>query len=121
MVNDDEKIEKKDEELISYDDFMKIKLKVAEVLSAEKVAKSKKLMKLKVMLDDEERQIVAGIAKSYAPEDLVGKKVIIVANLQPAKLMGHESKGMILAVETEPGGLQVLIVDNSVKNGTRVK
>jgi methionyl-tRNA synthetase len=113
--------EKKEDELISYDDFMKTKLKVAEVLSAEKVAKSKKLMKLKVMLDDGERQLVAGIAEHYNPEDLVGKKVVVVANLQPAKLMGEESRGMILAVDKEPGGLQVLIVDNSVKNGTRVK
>ena len=100
---------------------MKTKLKVAEVLSAEKVAKSKKLMKLRVMLDDGERQLVAGIAEHYNPEDLVGKKVVVVANLQPAKLMGEESRGMILAVDKEPGGLQVLIVDNSVKNGTRVK
>ncbi|HSW56733.1 MAG TPA: methionine--tRNA ligase [Ignavibacteriaceae bacterium] len=112
---------KKEEELISYDDFMKTKLKVAEVISAEKVAKSKKLMKLKVMLDDGERQVVAGIAEHYNPEDLIGKKVVVVANLQPAKLMGEESNGMILAVDKEPGGLQVLIVDNSVKNGTRVK
>lgn len=113
--------EKKAEELISYDDFMKTKLKVAEVLSAEKVEKSKKLMKLKVMLDDGERQLVAGIAEHYNPEDLIGKKVVVVANLQPAKLMGEESRGMILAVEKEPGSMQVLIVDNSVKNGTRVK
>ena len=108
-------------ELISYDDFMKTKLKVAEVLTAEKIVKSKKLMKLKVMLDDGERQLVAGIAEHYNPEDLIGKKVVVVANLQPAKLMGEESNGMILAVENESGGLQVLIVDNSVKNGTRVK
>ena len=85
-------------------------MKVAEVLSAEKIAKSKKLMKLKVMLDDGERQVVAGIAESYNPEDLIGKKVVIVANLQPAKLMGQESRGMILAVEKEQGGLQVLTV-----------
>ena len=108
-------------ELISYDDFMKTKLKVAEVLSAEKITKSKKLMKLRVMLDDGERQLVAGIAEHYSPEDLIGKKVVIVANLQPAKIMGEESNGMILAVEKESGGLQVLLVDNSVKNGTRVK
>jgi methionyl-tRNA synthetase len=114
-------IEKKADELISYDDFMKTKLKVAEILSAEKIAKSKKLMKLKVMLDDGERQLVAGIAEHYNPEDLIGKKVVVVANLQPAKLMGEESNGMILAVDKEPGGLQVLIVDNSVKTGTRVK
>ena len=113
--------EKKQDELISYDDFMKIKLKVAEILSAEKITKSKKLMRLKVMLDDGERQVVAGIAEHYNPEDLIGKKVVVVANLQPAKLMGEESQGMILAVDKEPVGLQVLLVDNDVKNGTRVK
>jgi methionyl-tRNA synthetase len=108
-------------ELISYDEFMKTKLKVAEVLSAEKIAKSKKLMRLKVMLDDGERQLVAGIAEHYNPGDLIGKKVVVVANLQPAKLMGEESNGMILAVEKEDGGLQIITVDNSVKSGTRVK
>ncbi len=113
--------EKKTNELISYDDFMKTKLKVAEILSAEKITKSKKLMKLKVMLDDGERQVVAGIAEHYNPEDLVGKKVVVVANLQSTKIMGEESQGMILAVDKEPGGLQVIIVDNLVKNGTRVK
>jgi len=113
--------DKKMEELISYDQFMGTKLKVAEVIGAEKIEKSKKLMKLKVQLDDGERQVIAGIAEHYNPEDLVGKKVVVVANLQPAKLMGEESQGMILAVEKEQGGLQVLVVDNSVKNGTRVK
>jgi methionyl-tRNA synthetase len=121
LGNTEAPTEKKQDELISYDDFMKTKLKVAEILSAEKITKSKKLMKLKVMLDDGERQLVAGIAEYYNPEDLVGKKVVVVANLQPAKLMGEESNGMILAVDKEAGGMQVLIVDNSVKNGTRVK
>ncbi|MDZ7625057.1 MAG: methionine--tRNA ligase [Ignavibacteriaceae bacterium] len=121
LGNPETEIEKKQDELISYDDFMKTKLKVAEILSAEKIAKSKKLMKLKVMLDDGERQLVAGIAEHYNPEDLIGKKVVVVANLQPAKLMGEESNGMILAVDKEPGGLQVLVVDDSVKVGTRVK
>jgi len=106
--------------LISYEDFMKTELKVAEVIEAEKIKKSKKLLKLKVKLGDEIRQVVAGIALSYEPEELIGKKVVIVANLQPAKLMGEESKGMILAVENELGNLEVLNVSNSVKNGTRV-
>ena len=108
-------------DLISYDDFMKTQLRVAEVIEAEKVPRSEKLLKLKVRLDNEERQVVAGIAKSYEPENLIGKKVVIVANLQPAKLMGLESKGMILAVETNDGVLQVLTVSDSVNNGTRVK
>jgi methionyl-tRNA synthetase len=113
--------ESKKEELISYDDFMKTQLRVAEVIEAEKVPNSEKLLKLKVKLDNEERQVVAGIAKSYEPESLIGKKVVMVANLEPAKLMGLESKGMILAVETNDGGLQVLTVPDSVNNGTRVK
>ncbi|HEY6435503.1 MAG TPA: methionine--tRNA ligase subunit beta, partial [Ignavibacteriaceae bacterium] len=121
LGNSEAPIEKKQEELISYDDFMKTKLKVAEILSAEKIAKSKKLMKLKVLLDDGERQVVAGIAEHYNPEDLVGKKVVVVANLQPAKLMGEESNGMVLAVDKEAGGLQIIVVDNSIKNGTSVK
>jgi methionyl-tRNA synthetase len=108
-------------DLISYDDFMKTQLRVAEIIEAEKVPKSAKLLKLKVKLENEERQVVAGIAKSYEPENLIGKKVVIVANLQPAKLMGLESKGMILAVETKDGGLQVLNVPDSVNVGTRVK
>lgn len=111
----------KEDELITYDDFMKIQLRVAEVIEAEKVKKSEKLLRLKVRLENEERQVVAGIAKSYNPEDLVGKKVVIVANLQPAKLMGLESRGMILAVETSDGGLNVLSVPDNVNPGTRVK
>ncbi|MHB1688887.1 MAG: methionine--tRNA ligase [Ignavibacteriaceae bacterium] len=117
----DVKIEPVQEEIVTIDDFMKIKLKVAEIVSAEKLEKSEKLLKLMVKLDNEERQVIAGIARSYKPEDLIGKKVIIVANLKPAKLMGHESKGMVLAVEDENGNLSVLSAGNTVKNGTRVK
>ena len=113
--------EKEKIDLITYDDFMKIQLRTAEVIEAEKVAKSEKLLKLKVRVDNEERQVIAGIAKSYQPENLIGKKVVIVANLQPAKLMGLESRGMILAVETKDGSLEVLNVPESVNNGTRVK
>ena len=105
---------------ITIEDFQKVHLKVAEVLEAEKVAKSEKLLKLKVSLGTEERQILAGIAKHYSPEDIVGKKVVIVANLKPAKLMGMESQGMILAVEGD-GKLHLLNVDSSIPNGTRAK
>jgi methionyl-tRNA synthetase len=113
--------EKKEEPLISIEDFQKIQLKVAEIIEAEKVAKSEKLIKLKVNIGSETRQVVAGIAKNYSADELVGKKVVIVANLQPAKLMGLESRGMILAVENEDGKLNILEVDKSVKNGTRAK
>ena len=107
--------------LISYEDFLKTELKVTEIIEAEKIEKSKKLLKLKVKLDDETRQVIAGIALSYDPENLVGKKVILVANLQPAKLMGEESNGMILAVEKDDGKLEVVSVDRTVSNGTRVR
>ncbi len=107
--------------LISIEDFDKIKLKVAEIVEAVNVPKSSKLIKLKVRLDDGERQVLAGIAKSYKAEELIGKKIILVANLKPAKLMGLESQGMVLAVETENGDLNILTVDQNIKNGTRAK
>lgn len=108
------------DELITIEDFQKIQLRVAEVLEAEKVAKSEKLLKLRVSLGAEERQILAGIAKSYSPEEIIGKKVVIVANLKPAKLMGMESQGMVLAVEGD-GKLNLLNVDPAIPNGTRAK
>ncbi|MCG8565070.1 MAG: methionine--tRNA ligase subunit beta, partial [Desulfobacterales bacterium] len=82
---------------ITIDDFAKIDLRSGKVLEAEKVKKSNKLLKLKVDLGAETRQIIAGIAKSYSPDDLIGKEVIVVANLKEAKLMGEVSQGMILA------------------------
>jgi len=109
-----------EEKLISYEDFMKTQLKVAEVLEAENIKKSKKLLKLRVSLGNGERQVIAGIAESYNAEELVGKKVIVVENLKPAKLMGQESRGMILAVENADGKLEVLTVNKNVKNGTKV-
>ncbi len=109
------------DDLISIDDFRRVQLKVAEVITVERVEKSEKLLKLKIALENEERQLIAGIAKSYAPEDLVGKKVLVVANLKPAKLMGLESKGMILALEIEPGKHEVLMVNPIVPRGTRAK
>jgi methionyl-tRNA synthetase len=105
---------------ISIDQFMEIDLRVAEVREAERVPKSKKLIKMKVFTGDEERTIVAGIATRYAPEELVGRKIVIVANLQPAKLMGIESNGMVLAASID-GEPSLLSVDPSVPAGTKVK
>lgn len=105
---------------VSIDQFMEIDLRVAEVRSAERVPKSKKLMKLTVFTGEEERTIVAGIATKYTPEELVGRKVVIVANLQPAKLMGVESNGMVLAASLD-GEPSLLAVDASVPAGTKVK
>jgi methionyl-tRNA synthetase len=82
---------------IGIDEFSKVDLRVGLVLSAERVPKSEKLIKLEVDIGTEKRQVVAGIGKKYAPEDLLGKKIILVTNLKPARLMGIESDGMILA------------------------
>ena len=91
------KSKKEDENKISIEDFMKVDLRTGKILEAEKVKKSKKLLQLKVDIGAERKQILAGIAESYEPEDLIGRTVIIVANLKPAKLMGIESQGMVLA------------------------
>jgi methionyl-tRNA synthetase len=106
---------------ITIDEFFKTDLRVAEIVEAERVKKSEKLIKVMVVLGKERRQVIAGIGKAYEPEQLIGKKVVMVANLKPAKLMGLESQGMILAVETLEGGLNVVEVDRSIKNGTKVK
>ena len=105
---------------VSIDQFMQIDLRVAEVREAERVPKSKKLMRMKVFTGTEERTIVAGIATKYSPEELVGRKIVIVANLQPATLMGIESNGMVLAASID-GEPSLLAVDAAVPAGTKVK
>ena len=105
---------------ITIEEFQKIQLKTAKVLSAERVPKSEKLLKLLVSLGTEQRQIVAGIGKRYEPESLIGKTIVIVANLKPAKLMGIESQGMVLAAgDSEVRGLATFVED--VEPGTKVK
>jgi methionyl-tRNA synthetase len=105
---------------ITIDEFMKVQLKTAKVLSAERVPKSEKLLKLQVSLGNEQRQIVAGIGKKYEPESLVGKTIVIVANLKPAKLMGIESQGMVLAAgDSDVRGLATILEE--VDPGTKVK
>jgi methionyl-tRNA synthetase len=105
--------------VIDYEDFAKIDLRVAKILEAEAVPKSNKLLKLKIDIG-EERTIVAGIGKDYNPTDLIGKKVVIVANLKPAKLMGVESRGMILATDTDQG-LTILSFDREAKTGSKIR
>lgn len=107
-------------EKIAIDQFMAVDLRVVEIRAAERVPKSKKLIKLSVFTGDDERTIVAGIGTKYAPEELVGRKVVIVANLQPAKLMGIESNGMVLAASID-GEASLLAVDPAVPAGTKVK
>ena len=111
---EDKKEEEKEEEKvpeITIDDFLKVQLKVGEVISSEKVQKSKKLLRNVVKVGDEERVIFSGISQWYTPEEMVGKRVIIVANLKPRKMMGEYSYGMILAAEDSDGNLSLATVD----------
>ena len=107
--------------MIDIDQFFEAELRVATITSAEAIPGSHKLLKLSADLGEEEpRQLVAGIAKEYGPEGLVGRQVVVVANLQPAKLMGVESQGMVLAA-AENGPPVLLRPDSQVPNGTRVQ
>jgi methionyl-tRNA synthetase len=109
------------DEKIPIDDFVKIDLRVAKILAAEKVKGSRKLIKMQIDLGTEQRTIVAGIAEAYEPEALVGRSIVVVANLKPAKLMGIESNGMVLAASPE-GGLPALLgFENPPPPGSRVK
>ena len=105
---------------MTIDEFKQVDLRVATVVSAERVEKSEKLLKLRVSLGDSERQMVSGIAKAYAPEDLVGKQVVIIANLDPRMMMGLESQGMLLAATNEEGLPMVLMPAGAVAPGTKV-
>ena len=109
------------DERVSIDEFLKIDLRTAKVLAAEPVPKSKKLLKLTIDLGTEQRTLAAGIADAYAPEALVGRTVVIVANLKPAKLMGIESNGMLLAASTGDGRPMLLQVDGELAPGMRVR
>ena len=105
---------------ITIDDFAKLDLRVGEIISAEKAENSRKLLIFKVKCGSSVRQIVSGIAKYYKPEDMVGKRVIFVANLKAAVLGGHESQGMILAAEDDQGTLSMLTTDKPLKSGSTV-
>ncbi len=114
----DAKVEQAEE--ISIDDFMKVELRVAQVIEAEPVKKADKLLKLQLDLGFEKRQVISGIAQYYKPEELVGRKVICVTNLKPVKLRGELSQGMILA-GSENGQLSLATVDQTLPNGAKVK
>lgn len=115
-----EKFCEKNESEVSIEEFRKMDFRVGKIVSAQKIEGSKKLMKLVVDIGSEKRQIVAGIAESYSPEELIGKLVVVLANLKPAKLMGVESRGMILAVDVE-GKPILLTPEREVKPGEKVK
>lgn len=105
---------------IIYDDFAKLDMRVGKILKAEKIEKSKKLLKLTVDIGVEERTVLSGIAEQYEPDDVVGKKVILLANLQPRKMMGIESQGMILMSEDKDGVFRFLTPDGEADNGSTV-
>ncbi len=104
---------------MTIDEFQKMDLRVGKVISAERVEGSEKLLKLSVDIG-EPRQILSGIAKSYAPEDLVGRMIVIIANLDPRMMMGMESQGMILAAHGENGEPVVLTVEKEVLPGSKI-
>jgi len=106
--------------LISFEDFKKLDLRVGRITKAEKVAGSEKLVKLSVNIGQEELLVIAGIALQYQPEDLAGKEIIIVVNLEPRKLMGLESQGMLLAADGEEGPV-LIVPGREVLPGTIVR
>jgi methionyl-tRNA synthetase len=106
---------------ITIDDFMKVDLRTAKVLAAEKVPNSRKLVKLSIDVGTETRTLVAGIAEAYEPDTLVGRTIVMVFNLKPAKLMGIESNGMVLAASPDGGQPTLVSFDADVPPGTRVR
>lgn len=130
LVSDRQKKEKKEEKKtvenseklpeIAIDDFFKVELKVGEVIACEKVEKSNKLLHETVRIGNETRSIVSGIAKYYTPEEMMGKKVVVVTNLKPAKLCGVLSEGMLLCAESADGTLALLTPESAVESGAKV-
>ncbi len=107
-------------ENINFEEFQKIELKVAKVIQAERIEESEKLLKLQIDLGGEKRQIVAGVAKFYQPEDLVGKEIVVVANLEPRMIFGLKSQGMLLAADVN-GKPVLLKPDEEVPPGTKIR
>jgi methionyl-tRNA synthetase len=107
--------------MISFEDFKKVELKVAKVLEAEEVPGAEKLLKLKIDLGSETRQLVAGIKKEYSPGELVSALIVVAATLEPRTVMGVESQGMLLAASGEDGSPVILRPDKDVKPGSIVK
>ena len=109
--------------VITYDDFSKLDLRVAKILNAEKVEGADKLLKLTISLGEMgERTLAAGIAQHYSPEELVGKKIVVVANLAPRMLRGIESQGMLLAASPQDDSKVVLLsLDRDIEEGSRIK
>ena len=107
--------------LVSIDDFARIELRVGEVIACERVPKSKKLLHETIRVGGEVRSVVSGIAQFYTPEEMVGKKVVLVTNLAPVKLCGVLSEGMILCAEDEAGNLSLLTPERAVESGANIR
>lgn len=106
--------------MITFDDFAKLDIRTGTIIEAQRVEGSEKLLKLQIYLGDEKRQLIAGIGKHYEPQDLVGRQIPILANLEPKMIMGLESQGMILAADDD-GKPVLLHPDKQVGNGAKVK
>ena len=106
--------------MINYQDFSKLELKIAKIKEVEEIEGADKLLALKIDLGDEERQIVAGIKKNYTKEGLIGKEIVIVANLEPVVLKGVESQGMLLAADSKEGPV-LLAPEKEVNPGSKIK
>ena len=115
-----EKTKEKLMEFISYEDFSKLDLKVAKILEVEKVENTDRLLRIQIDLGSEKRQLVAGLAKAYSPEEMVGKHIVVVANLEPAVIRGVESNGMLLAASSEDN-ISLLTLDRDIEPGSKVK
>lgn len=105
---------------VTYEDFKKLDLRIARILQAERMENSEKLIKLQIDLAGEKRQIIAGIAKFYAPEDLINKQIVVVCNLEPRALMGFESHGMLLAASAD-NQIALLAPDQEIPTGSIVQ
>lgn len=106
--------------IITYDDFVKVEMTVGEIVEAEKVENADRLLKLKVDFGTETRQIVSGIAEYYEPSELIGRKSPFVTNLEPRKIRGEESNGMILATKDVDGNFGLLSVEDKIAKGTKL-
>jgi len=118
MKNKEENTEKKG--YVTIDDVLKLGLKVAEILEAERVENTDKLIKMKIKIGEEERQIIAGIAMSYSADEIIGKKIVVVSNMKPAKIRGIESNGMLLAA-SNGDSLSLITVDREIDSGSPIK
>jgi methionyl-tRNA synthetase len=116
----DEKGRENTDGVIQFEDFMKVEMTVGEIIEAEKVENADRLLKLKVDFGSEQRQIVSGIAEYFSPEELIGKKSPFVTNLEPRKIRGEESNGMILAAKDKNGNFSLMSVDDKIEKGTRL-